>query len=375
VAWWNLLLLLFIPSLRCPFLSVFINGCIFFLSQVQDSHSKQCVSSTKEEEEMQQSIQRMISQVQDLQQEVSQLAQLAQQLALQKMNQSQQMQNSLNMNDTMYYQVAHQEQSAGRLLQEIANVCHEMNSHIQSISQQLQSRGMIGGTPQTQGNMQHQQGQQDGMMSSQGVQSQRTSFLVNQGLGMQGGGQQSKAPEGPVATDTTHIQKPQAPGWEHARTSKQPEASMSENAQGGAITSGVNQGAAMSAGASSSVMGSIGGQASGSAMSVNQHGSMSYGGGTQGASKSAASQESRSHSAMHSNQSSNLVSNGAQSAQQGALSQGNPAQSQSSMHSSQSQPSTSRQSSAGSQSELNDNLNEYMEDPTYSKYPYNRFTT
>jgi hypothetical protein len=250
---------------------------------------------------MQQSIQRMAGQIQSMQGEVRQLAQMAQQLEQQNMAHFQQMQSMAGTNRHLN-EIGGNEQASGMMLHQIAEVCMHMNMHLQNISQQL-SGGAQGGMKQggMQSGMQQnlQQGglksgmQQGGMQGGQlggqalyqtptygGQQGMGNQGMSNQGQGMQSGGmtsmtggnQQNQAPEGPVATDTTHMDRRTVPGVEsvYSMSSSQ----VPSNALiGSGVTDSNNayaQGGGQSANMSTQTQGGAGSQMSGSTMSAQQ---------------------------------------------------------------------------------------------------------
>ncbi|MGZ4135728.1 MAG: hypothetical protein ACXVPC_11250, partial [Tumebacillaceae bacterium] len=155
---------------------------------------------------MQESMYRMSGQVQAMQQEVRELAQMAQQLQQQHLNHFQQLQGQANQNTTMYQMVGH-EQSSAQLLKYLTEICTEMNSHLSTISQQMSSGA-------GQGQNQGQNASQGMMQSSGGVQSQKTTFTLNQNA------QQKQAAAGPIATDTTHFNHAAVPGMDRRMTSQ-----------------------------------------------------------------------------------------------------------------------------------------------------------
>lgn len=132
---------------------------------------------------MQQSIQRMAGQVQSMQQEVRELTQLAQQLSQQNMNHYQQFQGMNVQNNPTMYQLMNNEQQSAMLLQKITEVCSEMNTHMKTIAQQLTSTS----------------GTNNGYQTGNTYQNQSSSAGT-------------RAPEGPIATDTTHMSRFTVPG-------------------------------------------------------------------------------------------------------------------------------------------------------------------
>jgi len=239
---------------------------------------------------MQQSIQRMAGQVQMMQQEVAQLTQLAQQLATQNYMHYQQMAGAAANNRSLFVMAGHEEAS-GMLLQRIGDLCMEMNSHLRTICQQLGTQG-------------------------QGAQTQP----IGGGAQMNAGGGQT-APEGPIATATTHIQRAGVPGMDQMRTRLSSDVNTSNQLPGsldGTITSQTSPSNAPQMGASGQQMGASGQQMGASGQQM-----------------------------------------GASGQQMGASGQqmGASGQQQSPMD------------------DLKNNVNEYREEPHAQNFPYNRYTT